>query len=346
MEFSRLILEWYKTHRRELPWRETQDPYRIWISEIILQQTRVVQGLDYYQRFTERFPDVKALAKAHEDEVLRLWQGLGYYSRARNLHEAARSMTDGLFPRTYPEVRALKGVGDYTAAAICSIAYGMPYAVVDGNVYRVLARYFAMDTPIDSTQGKKEFARLADNLLDRQQPGTYNQAIMDFGALCCTPQTPDCGNCPLADSCLALAHKRVNELPVKAGKIKKRDRFLTYFWIRSGTDTFIRKRSQQDIWKGLYEFPLWESEKPNEVFPEEAFLQLTGYRPRLVRLHSQGVRHVLSHQNLLTDFYEVEIDEKAEIPSFLRIAQTELDSYALPRLLILLLKKALDDNGQ
>ena len=212
--FSEAIVEWYKEYKRDLPWRESSDPYRIWISEIILQQTRVAQGYDYFLRFIKRFPDVKALADADEDEVMKYWQGLGYYSRARNLHAAAKSM-NGVFPETYPEVLALKGVGEYTAAAICSFAYGMPYAVVDGNVYRVLSRYFGIDTPIDSTEGKKLFAALADEMLDKKQPALYNQGIMDFGAIQCTPQSPDCLFCPLADSCSALSTGRVTQLPVK-----------------------------------------------------------------------------------------------------------------------------------
>ena len=223
--FAGKLIGWYGVNKRDLPWRGTKDPYRIWISEIILQQTRVAQGYDYFMRFIRRFPDVRSLAEADEDEVMRYWQGLGYYSRARNLHEAARSMK-GVFPDTYAGVRALKGVGDYTAAAICSIAYDMPYAVVDGNVYRVLARYFDMDVPIDSTEGKKAFAALAQELMDKQHAGTYNQAIMDFGALQCVPQAPDCPSCPLADTCQAYARGRVAVLPVKQHKPKVSDRYF------------------------------------------------------------------------------------------------------------------------
>ena len=340
MEFSRQITQWYSIHKRDLPWRNTRDPYRIWISEIILQQTRVAQGYDYYQRFTERFPNVTSLAQADEDEVLKLWQGLGYYSRARNLHAAAQSIGNGPFPDTYEGVRALKGVGDYTSAAICSIAYNMPYAVVDGNVYRVLARYFDIDTPIDSTQGKKEFAQLAQQLLDPEQPGTYNQAIMDFGALCCTPQNPACADCPLADSCGALTSNKVTSLPVKEGKIKRRDRYFTTFWIHSGGNTFVRKRGSKDIWKGLYEFPTWESETAFEGFPDAEFAQLTGQPPLVVTLHRKAMKHVLSHQNLYTDFYEVEIEPESSIEGYLTIADEALEEYAMPRLLTRLLQEA------
>ena len=213
-EFATTIERWYNEHKRDLPWRETTDPYQIWISEIILQQTRVAQGYAYFLKFMERFPTVKSLAEAPEDEVMRLWQGLGYYSRARNLHEAARmiaSREDG-FPKTYEEVRALKGIGEYTAAAICSFAYGLPYAAVDGNVYRVLSRWLGIDTPIDTATGKKLFSKWANQLLDTQHPGLYNQAIMDFGALQCLPQSPDCSTCPLEVSCVARKEGCVDKL--------------------------------------------------------------------------------------------------------------------------------------
>lgn len=227
--FSRKLIDWYRENGRDLPWRRTKNPYLIWISEIILQQTRVVQGYDYYQRFVARFPDVFALAAADEDEVMKYWQGLGYYSRARNLHAAARRMAEaGGFPVTYTGVRALKGVGEYTAAAICSFAYGMPYAVVDGNVYRVLSRWLGIDTPIDSAEGKKLFVRVADELLDRERPGLYNQAIMDFGALQCTPVAPDCLFCPLNDSCVARLKGIAGSLPVKQHKTKVTNRYFNY----------------------------------------------------------------------------------------------------------------------
>ena len=227
--FSQTLLDWYATHGRELPWRETTDPYRIWISEIILQQTRVAQGYDYYLRFVERFPTVEVLAAATEDEVLHRWEGLGYYSRARNLHAAAQQIVaQGGFPRDYAGVRALKGVGDYTAAAICSFAYGLPTAVVDGNVYRVLARYFAIDTPIDVAAGKKEFAQLADSLMVSERAADYNQAIMDFGAVQCTPRAPRCLICPLVETCAARQTGQVEDYPVKSKKVAVTHRYFTY----------------------------------------------------------------------------------------------------------------------
>lgn len=334
MNFSDTLINWYNEHRRDLPWRNTRDPYRIWISEIILQQTRVAQGLDYYRRFIERFPDVAALACAPEDEVLRLWQGLGYYSRARNLHAAAKSM-NGTFPAEYAGVRALKGVGDYTAAAICSIAYGMPYAVVDGNVHRVLSRYFGIDTPIDSTQGKKEFASLADELLDHRRPDLYNQAIMDFGAMVCTPASPDCAGCPLADSCAALASNTVAELPVKTKKTKTTDRYLTYLKIVADGYTFIRKRDDNDIWKGLYEYPLIETAQPiadiGELTAHPAFATLTAGKEATVRQLCKNVKHVLSHRILYASLYEVALNAN-HIEGYMRIPLNDLDSYAFPTL--------------
>ena len=234
---SDILLSWFAREGRDLPWRRTRDPYRIWLSEVILQQTRVAQGLEYYLRFTERFPDIAALAAAPEDEVLKLWQGLGYYSRARNLHAAARQVMSrfgGVFPATYGEVRALPGVGDYTAAAVCSIVYDAPCAVVDGNVYRVLARLFDIGIPIDTTAGKRAFAELAQSQLDTSRPGLYNQAIMDFGALQCTPAQPRCGDCPLAGRCLALAAGTVGVRPVKQGRAKVRDRWFNYLHVTCG----------------------------------------------------------------------------------------------------------------
>jgi len=345
-KFSETIIEWYKENKRELPWRESSDPYLIWISEIILQQTRVVQGYDYFMRFIKRFPDVRTLADADEDEVMKYWQGLGYYSRARNLHAAAKSM-NGVFPKTYPEVLALKGVGEYTAAAICSFAYGMPYAVVDGNVYRVLSRYFGIDTPIDSTEGKKLFAGLADEMLDRKQPALYNQGIMDFGAIQCTPQSPDCLFCPLADSCSALAKGVVAKLPVKRHKTKTMNRYFNYIYVRAGAHTFISKRMADDIWKNLFELPLVET--PVAV-PEEEFLALpefqaffaAGEHP-VVRSVCREVKHVLSHRVIYANFYEVVLPEgTASFSKFQKIKAEELGQYAVSRLVHAFIEKYID----
>ena len=341
--FSKILIDWYSEHKRELPWRESTDPYIIWISEIILQQTRVVQGYDYFMRFINRFPDVKTLAEAEEDEVMKYWQGLGYYSRARNLHTAARSM-NGAFPKTYPEVLALKGVGEYTAAAICSFAYDMPYAVVDGNVYRVLSRYLGIETPIDSTEGKKLFSVLAGEMMDKSRPAVYNQAIMDFGALQCTPQTPVCLFCPLADSCIALSKGLVMKLPVKQHKTKTTNRYLNYVYAHTNTYTFINKRTGDDIWKNLFELPLIETV---ESVTEEEFLAL----PDFTKLFASGetpvvhsvcrdVKHVLSHRVLYANFYEVNLPEDTlSFSSFQKVRTEELGQYAVPRLIHAFLEK-------
>jgi len=334
--FSQEIEQWYAGHRRSLPWRDTTDPYLIWVSEIILQQTRVEQGYQYYLRFVSRFPDVQSLAAAPEDEVLTYWQGLGYYSRARNMHAAARSM-QGVFPTTYEGVRALRGVGEYTAAAICSFAYGMPLAVVDGNVYRVLARYTGTDTPIDSTAGVKLFRALATEFLDTRRPALYNQAIMDFGALQCTPGRPRCEDCPLQLSCMAFREGRVELLPVKQHKTRQTYRYFHYFLIRQGSDTYINKRTGTDIWKNLYELPLVEVPTQDSVSPGQLFSQLgtvtTTEQPPVFTLLQQGVRHVLSHRIILANFYEVTLPPGAQLvmnPGFQQVPVASLSQYAFP----------------
>ena len=341
--FSEILINWYREHKRELPWRNSSDPYLIWISEIILQQTRVVQGYDYFIRFIKRFPDVATLAEADEDEVMKFWQGLGYYSRARNLHAAARSM-NGVFPKTYPEVLALKGVGEYTAAAICSFAYDMPYAVVDGNVYRVLSRYLGVETPIDSTEGKKLFASLAGEFLDKSRPAVYNQAIMDFGAIQCTPQNPACLFCPLAGSCMALSKNMVAQLPVKQHKTKMAERFLSYIYVRAGAYTFINKRIGNDIWKNLFELPLIEtvtSVTEEELLALPEFVSLFDKEEvPVVRSVCRNVKHVLSHRVLYANFYEVILPEETKsFSSYLKIKTSELEQYAVPKLIHAFLEK-------
>jgi A/G-specific adenine glycosylase len=344
-DFTEAIERWYESNKRELPWRASSDPYQIWISEIILQQTRVTQGSNYFLRFIQRFPDIRSLAEADENEVMKYWEGLGYYSRARNLHAAARSM-NGIFPRTYPEVLVLKGVGEYTAAAICSFAYNMPYAVVDGNVYRVLSRYFGIETPIDSTKGKKLFAALANEMLDKQRPALYNQGIMDFGAIQCTPQSPNCLSCPLSDSCLAHAHGMIAKLPIKQHKTKVTNRYLHYFYVRAGAYTFIRQRTEDDIWRNLFEIPLIETPT---TLPAEQLLQLPEFRALfdpeeqpVIRLLQQGVKHVLSHRILYTDFYEIVLPtDTRSFSSYQKIKEKEIGEYAFPRLLQLLIEKHL-----
>ncbi|MDR0976851.1 MAG: A/G-specific adenine glycosylase [Prevotellaceae bacterium] len=338
--FTHTLLNWYATHKRQLPWRDITDPYRIWISEVILQQTRVAQGYDYFVRFVRRFPDIRTLAAATEEEVLKAWQGLGYYSRARHLHQAARS-TNGTFPTTYAGVRALKGVGDYTAAAICSLAYGMPYAVVDGNVYRVLARYFGVDAPIDTPTGKKLFAALADEMLDPAHPADYNQAIMDFGALQCTPASPDCTACPLAETCAARIAGTVDNLPVKQHKTRVTNRYFNYLIIRAGAYIYIHRRTAQDIWQRLFELPLIETDAPpsEESLRDHPQLQawFTPAERATLRSVRLGVKHVLTHRRLFANLYAITPSPAsrpfADDPDYLCIPTTELDRYAFPRLI-------------
>lgn len=338
-QFGEILIEWYNRNKRELPWRQTCDPYKIWISEVILQQTRVAQGYDYYCRFIGRFPDFHVLARADEDEVMKYWQGLGYYSRARNLQTAARSIDErDCFPETYEEVRALKGVGEYTAAAICSIAYGLPYAVVDGNVYRVLSRWMGVDTPIDTAEGKKLFAALADELLVREKAGLYNQAIMDFGALQCVPVSPRCEDCPLKDSCVAYRKGTVGELPRKQRKTKVLDRYFLYLYIHTSDSTFVYKRPAGDIWQNLYEFPLVEPGK--DIKEEEMFLLpefqslLSSCKVKLVHRIGGRVKHVLSHRIIYADCYEVEVEDDAVLPElYQKVFVKDLHKFPVSRLL-------------
>ncbi len=353
MKISEIITGWYKKNRRSLPWRATRDPYRIWLSEVILQQTRISQGTAYYQAFVGRFPDINALAGASEQEVIKLWQGLGYYSRARNLHAAARQVVgdlDGMFPASRDELLNLKGIGPYTAAAIASIAYNEPVAAVDGNVARVISRLFAIDTPVNTPKGEKEISGMAETLLDRDDPGEHNQAMMEFGALQCVPVNPDCHGCPLNSLCRAFAEDRVAELPVKLKKAKIKKRYFTYMVISHQKHTYIERRTSDDIWKELYQFPLTEHDtlpKEEEIpgivearigaLPEMLFggtphelgkPRFSIYtheqdrpqysnephdqgKPRFSIHHiSEPVKHQLTHQLITARFVHVEITEK------------------------------------
>ena len=334
--FTLTLLSWFRENGRELPWRQTHDPYAIWLSEIILQQTQVKQGWDYWERFIRRWPKVEDLAAATEDEVLREWQGLGYYSRARNLHFAAKQIVAlGHFPDTLEEIRQLKGVGDYTAAAIGSIAFGLPAAVVDGNVYRVLARHFGIDTPINTTEGKKTFTALAQSLLPEKEASAYNQAIMDFGAIQCTPQSPRCNDCPLMETCSAFREGRVGELPVKQKTLQVKERHLIYIYVRCKGETAIHRRGSGDIWQGLWEPLLIENGTMNiEDWLHDNF-QFSIFNLQLI---SKGVKHVLTHRILIADFYIMEVGEKPSLPpDYVWIKETELDQYAVPRLIEILL---------
>lgn len=350
-DISGLLIDWYGEHHRDLPWRGTTDPYRIWISEVILQQTRVAQGLDYYHRFTGRFPDVRTLAEAPEDEVLRYWQGLGYYSRARNIHAAAKDVMErfkGKFPDTHEGVRSLKGIGDYTAAAIVSFAYGLPHAAVDGNVYRWLARLFNIDTPIDSGEGKKYFAELAQSLLPEDKASTFNQATMEFGALQCVPKSPDCPACPFADRCLALANGTIEKRPVKKGKTEVKPRWFNYLVIRCGNEILLGQRTGKDIWQNLYEYPLIETDRAMdfaELQETEAFRRLfDGAGEVALRWTTIMPKHILSHRIIYTTFYEFEVSgfPDAMREAYLAVPEKELDRYAVSRLIDLYREKHSD----
>ena len=332
--FSKPLILWYLKNRRDLPWRKSTDPYKIWLSEIILQQTRIAQGTEYYEKFTAEFDTVLELAAASEEQVLKLWQGLGYYSRARNLHATAKNIAGelgGKFPGNYKGLLQLKGVGDYTASAIASIAFDLPHATVDGNVYRVLSRYFGISTPIDSSKGIKEFKSLAQELLDPSQPGDHNQAVMELGALVCTPKSPSCETCPLQGKCYAHLSKETRLFPVKKGKTKVRKRYFNYLVLDSSEGlTRIQKRTGRDIWKHLYEFPLLESSESiadaesieNQVVSE--FNLGEGYG--LKKFNAQTVVHKLSHQELHMDFWLIQTDEKPPKTT----AWKELVNHALP----------------
>lgn len=309
--FADRLIGWYEAHKRDLPWRHTADPYRIWLSEIILQQTRVQQGLPYYERFVEAYPDVRALADAPEQEVLRLWQGLGYYSRARNLHATAKQVAyalGGSFPPTYQDLLSLKGVGKYTAAAIASFAYREPVAAVDGNVYRVLARLFGLQDDILSPQGQRTFAALAQELISPERPDLFNQAMMEFGAMHCTPANPACLFCPFGQECEARARGLQSELPVKVKRTKVRDRYFHYLVWEQGGHFLMRERTAGDIWQGLFDFMLLERQEDTQ--PEQLLQGL----PEAELLEVAGpYKHQLTHQRLWVRFYRLLLPPDADL---------------------------------
>jgi len=335
------LLSWYRLNKRDLPWRNTNSAYHIWLSEIILQQTRVAQGMDYYIKFITHYPSVESLADANEEDVLKDWQGLGYYSRARNLHSASKFVKEnhgGKFPSTYKEIRALKGVGDYTAAAIASFAFDLPFAVVDGNVYRVLSRLFGIEIPIDSTLGKKEFSQLAQQLLEKDNPAEHNQAIMEFGALQCVPKNPNCTICPFVDSCVAFKSNQIEILPIKEKKLKQKKRYLNYLIIESEDELLINKRDAKGIWQNLYDFPLVETTKSTSnksLLNTESFKDLLNNTAYSVQAISAERKHILSHQILFAKFYHLSVGSKISTinGNFERIKKTELHEKPIPKLI-------------
>ena len=335
MTLSKSIIKWYGDHKRNLPWRHTKDPYLIWVSEIIMQQTQIAQGLSYYKRFIAAFPEVSDLNKASEDQVLKLWQGLGYYSRARNMKHAAQQIMEdygGVFPDKYKDIIALKGIGNYTAAAIASFAFDQPYAVLDGNIYRLLSRYYGIHTPINTSRGQKEFAALAQEVLDKNEAATHNNAMMEFGALQCTVAQPSCYDCPLADSCQAFLSQQVSELPKKEKKLKIKNRYLHYFLISDGSQMMIEKRQGSDIWKGLYQLPLIETTQAtpaDEILQKEAFREMINGQKFHLK-HMAESRHKLTHRNLFIRFYEIVVPQLKQ-HHYLAIHLSEVHSYAFPQ---------------
>ena len=341
MNFNRSILDWYSENKRNLPWRETADPYKIWVSEIILQQTRVNQGMTYYDRFINIYPNITSLASAKEEAVLKVWQGLGYYSRARNMHATAKvicSKHNAVFPKTYQDILKLKGIGEYTAAAICSFAFNQKYAVLDGNVFRVLSRFFGVRTPIDTTLGKKEFQKLANKNLSQKNPGTYNQAIMDFGAIQCTPTNPNCGICPINYLCSAYENDYVKELPIKQKKQTKRTRTFNYLVFLQNENTYIEKRKGNDIWKNLFEFPLIEG---TQILSKKSLITLLSKNFNLKEIADYKIvscvklAHHLTHQKIVSTFWKIVVcNTKVNLNKnqIIQIKSQDINKYPLHRL--------------
>ncbi|HKL07988.1 MAG TPA: A/G-specific adenine glycosylase [Bacteroidales bacterium] len=341
LKISKTLLTWYEQNKRPLPWRETNNPYSIWISEIILQQTRVNQGINYYYRFIKHFPDIYALANAPVEEVLKIWQGLGYYSRARNMHCAAHQIInnfEGKFPARFQDLLKLKGVGEYTAAAIASIAFHIPEPALDGNVYRVLSRLFGIAESPQKAKGKKIFKQKAFALIQNQPPGIFNQALMEFGALQCMPKNPDCHQCVLQNYCFAFQNKLVTELPVKKTKINQRLRYINFLYIQYQNKIFIEQRKKNDIWKLLYQLPLIETKQPasienitNQTLWKKVF---KGTKVNIQNISGEKIHH-LSHQKLLTRFYHIKINHPNSylIKNYLQINSENIEKYSVPKLI-------------
>lgn len=320
-----------------MPWKGEKDPFKIWLSEIILQQTRVEQGWAYYDRFVSTFPNIKNLASASEKKVFKLWEGLGYYTRCKNLIATAKFIAkekQGEFPRSYEEILDLKGIGPYTAAAIASFAFNLPHAVVDGNVFRVLSRFFGIDTPVDSSNGKKIFTKLAESLLEKKQPGIYNQAIMDFGAVICRPQNPLCISCPLKTRCAALLQQKIIELPVKAGKMIKKQRWFYYFIVGYNGKIYVRKRGAKEIWENLYEFVLLETNKSfsfKEIKRSEFFKSITGKTEAVILDVSKIYKQQLTHQAIQGIFIQLSVKNEPSLKDYKAVSSKQIKQLPFPR---------------
>ncbi|HIA12148.1 MAG TPA: A/G-specific adenine glycosylase [Flavobacteriales bacterium] len=348
MNFTQQIINWYEANKRDLPWRHTDDPYKIWLSEIILQQTRVNQGTAYYLRFVELFPTIKHLAEATEKQVLKVWQGLGYYSRARNLHKTAHHIhfhLNGVFPQTFESIRELFGVGDYTAAAISSIVYHEAHAVVDGNVYRLLSRYFGVDAAIDTSIGKRKFASLANSIIDVNRPGVFNQAMMEFGAIQCKPQNPDCSICPVMSACVGYRENRVSEYPVKSKTVNQRNRFFNFLVIHGSDGMYIRKRTDKDIWKNLYEPPMIESDNAidfSELIKTVEWKRFFNGVEYVADENPLLLNHALTHQQIQAQFWSIQVKgviNPASLNNCFTVSEIVIDDYPIHRLFEKFLEK-------
>jgi len=346
MVISNILQNWYELNKRSLPWRSTKEPYPIWVSEVILQQTRVIQGISYYKKFIAKYPDIQSLAKANEDDVLKLWQGLGYYSRARNMLTASKQITEyynGCFPNTFNELLNIKGIGHYTAAAIASICFNQPHAVVDGNVIRVISRLFSIRLPMDSTPGIRKIKKITNEILDIKHPGNHNQAIMELGALICTPQNPSCKECPIKAFCKANHSNVVDKIPIKGKKLKIKKRFFHYLYINDSNYLFIKKRIKNDIWKNMYDLPLIELSKSDKNVILDKKKEWTDIfndiKYRVTKIH-KPIKHKLTHQEIVIVFYEIHTNiHWLKNNGLMKISYDELKNYALPKPIEVFLQK-------
>ena len=346
IDFQAIIIKWYKNNKRDLPWRNTRNPYKIWVSEIILQQTRVNQGYNYYLNFINEFPDIKALASSSLDKLLKVWQGLGYYSRARNMHITAKYIANNLngdFPDKFEELIKLKGIGEYTASAIASICYNEPCAVVDGNVYRVLARIFGIKEYINTTKGEKKFKKLANELIARDKPSIYNQAIMEFGATQCLPKNPLCNKCPFLHDCYAYKHNSINFLPAKIKKIIIKNRYFYYLIIMHNDFIYLNKRTKNDIWNSLYEFPLIEMRTKvddKKIIQSEQFKSKFRNSEIVIHKKSSFYKHILTHQHIYAKYFYIELKDPLHYADlhYIKTSIEDLNKYPFPKLITLIIE--------